>query len=293
MTLIMVMVMAFSFSGKIGAVEAVPQASDSAVVATDSGIIVRIIEVEKQRDNLTEPVKSKSRLEQTLDSQVVTSIWPFNFLKVGIRQAVSNGVQANTIVLLLLFPLVAGFVAFSRNVIGIKGFGIFSPAVVSVAFLSTGVTAGLILFFAIIAAALVGRVVIRFLGKIPYMPRMAIIIWMVSFAVLGLLLLSPFLNLAPLTSLGIFPVLLFVLLAETFIEVQIKHTLQAAVTMTVETLILALVSFFVMSSFWIQELVLLNPEISALAILLTDVLIGRYTGLRLLEMWRFRELLKS
>ena len=286
----------FVFYGQIRAAEA----SMSAVVdgreveaSESANIVVKIVEVDPVRDDLTEPARAKSRLEQVLDSQVVDSVWPFNFLKMGIRGAVSRGVPANTIVLLLLFPLVASLVAFSRNVVGVKGFGIFTPAVVSVAFLSTGVTAGLILFFAIIVAALLGRMGIRKLGRIPYMPRMAILVWLVSFAVLGLLLASPILGLAPLVSLGIFPVLLFVMLAETFIEVQIKRTFGAAVTMTLETLILSLIAFFVMSSFFVQELVLLNPEISALAVVLVDILIGKYSGLRLLEILRFKELLKN
>jgi len=184
-------------------------------------------------------------------------------------------------------------VAFSRNVIGLKGFGIFTPAVVSVAFLATGIVAGLVLFGAIVLAATLGRMWVRAWIRMPYLPRMAVIIWMVSMATLLLLLVSPQLKLSALVNLGIFPVLLFVLLAETFIDAQIHRTTRAAVGMVVETLILALIAFFVMSSYWLQGLVLLNPEWSVLGILVLDFAIGRYSGLRLLEIWRFRELLKN
>ena len=42
-----------------------------------------------------------------------------NFLQQAIRQAVEKGVSANTIVLVLLFPLVAGLIAADQAFIGI------------------------------------------------------------------------------------------------------------------------------------------------------------------------------
>ena len=43
----------------------------------------------------------------------------------------------------------------------------------------------------------------------------------------------------------------------------------------------------------VQEWVLLNPEVAVLLILVADWVIGSYKGLRLLEVWRFRKLIKS
>jgi hypothetical protein len=122
---------------------------------------------------------------------------------------------------------------------------------------------------------------------------MAFLIWLVSLSVLGLLVLAPTLRVLALGDLGIFPILLFVLLAETFIDAQITRTVEAAVIMTVETLVLALLAFYIISSFLVQALVLLHPEVTALTILIFDLLIGKYTGLRLLEVWRFRDLLNK
>lgn len=263
--------------------------TSSALEATPAATVQPTPEV---KTDLTQPTESKSRLERLLDEQYVSSTWPNNFLKVGIRKAIGGGVPANTIVLLLLFPLVAVLVAFSRNVIGINGFGIFTPAVVSVAFLATGITAGLVLFLAIIGTATLVRMTIRKVS-LPYLPRMAVLIWGVSMAILGLLIAAGMVGMDSLINLGIFPILLFVLLAETFIDAQITRTIETATLMTVETLILALIAFFIMSSHTVQNIVLLHPEISVLAILMADFIIGRYRGLRLLEIWRFRELLKN
>jgi hypothetical protein len=250
----------------------------SPVLAIDSGLVGSRVD--------------QVKLEQLLSTQEVKTTWPANFLKVAVRKAVEGGVPANTVVLLLLFPLVAVLVAFSRNVVGVNGFGIFTPAVLSVAFLSTGIVTGLLLFGVILVTATISRLLIRRV-KLPYLPRMAFLIWLVSLSVLGLLVLAPTLRVLALGDLGIFPILLFVLLAETFIDAQITRTVEAAVIMTVETLVLALLAFYIISSFLVQALVLLHPEVTALTILIFDLLIGKYTGLRLLEVWRFRDLLNK
>ncbi len=234
---------------------------------------------------------SRSRIELALDREVTSPVW-LNPLKVGIKNAINHGVSVNTIVLLLLFPLTAALVAFSRQVIGLNGFGIFIPALVSVAFLSTGVLAGLVLFLAIIIAAVTARYVVNRL-KLPYLPRMSVLIWVVVMVVLILLIVSPFLSLDRLVGLGIYPVLLFIMLAESNIEAQITRTWQTAALMTGETIAIAIVASALMGTVAIQEWVLLNPEVAVLSILGLDFLIGKYKGLRLLEIWRFRKLIKG
>lgn len=213
-------------------------------------------------------------------------------LRYGIHNAVAAGVDVNTIALLLLFPLVATMVAFSRQVIGVNGFGIFTPALVTVAFAATGIPAGLLLFGAIMLTATVGRFLISKV-KMPYLPRMAVLIWGISLGVLALVLLAPTIGLLKLVTFGIFPILLFVMMAETYIEAQITRTWQTAALMTGETLAIAIVGSLIIGMGALQRLVLTYPEISVLTIVILDYIIGRYKGLRLLEMWRFRQLLKA
>lgn len=263
-------------------------ATSEAELATTSGIVE---ETRQEAADLTSE-GTKSRLERVLDENPVTGNLAVNFLKVAIREAVSRGVPPNTIVLLILFPLVAALIAAARHIVGLQGFGIFTPAVISVAFLATGVTVGVLMFVAIMVVATLARMVIRRL-RLPSLPRMALLLWFVSLGVLGLLLASPWLNLATLMNVSIFPILLLVLLAETFIEVQVTQSFRAALRLTVETFILALLSFMVLSTQALQTWVLLNPEIAILGVAGIDVLIGRYAGLRLLEMYRFRKLLED
>ena len=265
-------------------------ASDSAEVNASTSATTVVKERLRASEDFTKPEVSKGRLERALDSKTVDKLTPLNGLSWAIRQAVNRGVPANTIVLLILFPLVAALIAAARHIVGLQGFGIFTPAVISVAFLATGVVSGLLMFVGIILFATVARIILKKL-KMPTMPRMALLLWFVTLGLLGLLLVSPYLNLESLLKLNIFPILLLILLAETFIDVQITRNLRDAVYLTIETLLLALLSFLVLSTQSLQEWVLLNPEIAVLGIGLTDWLIGKYSGLRLMEMWRFRKML--
>lgn len=242
--------------------------------------------------DLTVPSQEGDRLTKLMNGQRLTGWWGKDVLKLAMRKAVSEGVSPNTLVLLFLFPLVAGMVAFSRQVVGVSGFGMITPALLSVAFLSTGGLVGLVLLLFILGVAILGRVLIKKV-KVPYFPKLAILIWVVSMGVLLLLLMSPTIGLTRLMSVGIFPIMLFVLLAETFIEAQITRSLSTSMLMTMETVILALIAYKVMSAFWIQSWVILHPEVSVTGILVLDFLIGKYKGLRLLEIWRFRKLLKK
>jgi hypothetical protein len=225
-------------------------------------------------------------LENTNDE---FKVW--HALKWAIRKSVERGMSANTVVLVLMFPLVTALIAASRHILGLQGFGIFTPAIVAVGFLATGLMMGFLLFLVIILAATLGRVLIRRL-KLAYLPRTSLMLWFVSLTVVGLLLVAPLINLKDMANLSIFPILLMVLLAETFIEVQSKRSMSQAVEMTLETLLLASICYFVMNLEVVQKLVVMNPELMLISVALFNIFLGKFDGLRLLEYWRFRRLMK-
>lgn len=233
-------------------------------------------------------------LEKLLKDQKLGSVWPKNPVKYAIRGAVKSGVPANTIVLLLLLPFIAFVIAFSRNIIGIRGFGIFLPAALSVTFVATGPVVGIGLFLVIVVISTVIRMVLRKLKiKLQYLPRMAFILWGVVVGVLGVLFAAPVLNSSQLSNVSIFAVLILILLAEDFIRVQLGKSVRTALSLTMETLILAVISYFFLTLKPLQDFVLLNPETSLLAVGLSDIILARYSGMRVMEIFRFRKLIRS
>lgn len=207
-----------------------------------------------------------------------------NIFQQLVQQAIASGVSVETIVLLLLLPLVVSVVAAARHFIGFRGFGILIPATISVVLAATGIINGILVFLTILIVATFARIVLRKL-KLQYLPRMALVLWFVS---LGVLLMIFFFS----TTISIFPILILILLAENFIEVQIERSFREAVQLTFETLIIALAGWLVLSFKALQQFALTRPEIVILIPLVFNIILGRFTGLRLLEHWRFRRLLR-
>jgi len=233
-------------------------------------------------------------LEKLLREQVVGPAWPLNPIKHAIRGSVDAGVPTNTIVLLLLLPFVAMIIAAARHVVGLRGFGIFLPAALSVVFLSTGPIMGILLFLVIVTFSTLMRIMMRRASiKLQYLPRMALMLWFVVLGVLGILFLAPVVNRPELSNVSIFSVLILVLLAEDFSKVQLGKSAKVAVNLTTETLILALVSYAFLTFEGLQNYALLNPESYLLLVAFANYLLGKYVGLRLAEYWRFRKLITS
>lgn len=253
--------------------------------------VVTPVPTSEPRPDLTQE-ETIGPLEKLLDAQELGSVWPYNPVKYAIRGAVESGVPANTIVLLLLLPVVAAVIAATRHIVGLRGFGIFLPAALSVVFLATGPVVGIGLFLVIVSVSVGVRMFLRrFKIKLQYLPRMALILLFVVVAVLVLLFAAPFIKQPSLTNVSIFPILILVLLAEDFTKVQMGKSARTAINITTESLILALVSFVFLTSETLQRFAIMNPEILLLSVAMFDVLMGKYVGLRFAEYWRFRKLI--
>jgi hypothetical protein len=122
---------------------------------------------------------------------------------------------------------------------------------------------------------------------------MALILWFVAFGILGILFASPYINYPRLENVSIFPVLVLTLLTEDFTKIQAGKSAKTAFRLTFETLLLSLVAYIFLTFKAFQEYVLLNPEITLLVTFVINILLGRYIGLRFMEYYRFRKLIRS
>lgn len=292
--IVLLLFVAFGVAGiRPGSVLA--QTPKGSPVATASAEPTSVPTPEPPRVDITQKTsETLGPLEVLLKNQELGEVWPENPVKYAIRGAVSAGVPANTIVLLLLLPFIAFVIAFSRNVVGIRGFGIFLPAALSVVFVATGPIVGIGIFLVIVAVSTAIRMVLRKLKlRLQYLPRMSFILWAAVVGVLGILFLAPVIKFPDLANVSIFAVLIMVLLAEDFIRVQLGKSAKTALSLTFETLILALISFFFLTLKPLQAYVLLNPELSLLGVAIGDLILGKYTGLRVMEFYRFRKLINQ
>ncbi|MBP8591435.1 hypothetical protein KBI33_03170 [Candidatus Shapirobacteria bacterium] len=247
----------------------------------------------KAAAKLTETTEEvRGRLESILDKQKLGPLAVTNFIKYAIRQATGRGIPLNTIVLVFLVPVAATLIAFFRYVIGFAGFGIFTPVMISVAFIATGLTQGLVLFLTILFTAILFRFLTRRL-RTHFLARMSLLLLFISLGVFGLFYFGPKLGFPQVADISIFPILIIILLVENFMEILIGKSRHEAFQMTWQTLLIAIVGFYLFRWSWLQEQVLLHPEAIFLLVILANLFLGRYTKLRLLEYPRFRSIAKS
>jgi 7 transmembrane helices usually fused to an inactive transglutaminase len=267
-----------------------PEATLSGEIATPSGIVEKRVE---EKTDLTQPTgETKNKLEKLLEENPVGELRWDNFLRYSVTRAVKNGVPVNTVVLILLFPLVVAMVTAARHLIGVRGAGILTPALLSVAFLATGIWAGVALFIIILMVTVIGKTVLGGL-KMQYLPRVSLLLWVVSAGVFLTLFGASIWNISQLVTIGIFPILILMLLAETFIDLQAGRSGSDARALIFQTFILAMISSLILGSELVQRAVLMSPEIIFFGVAIFDLFMGRYTGLRLSEYLMYRGIAKE
>ncbi len=128
--------------------------------------------------------------------------------------------------------------------------------------------------------------------RLLYLPRIALMITTVSISMLVLFYFSARMPNLSLISVSIFPILILIMLSEEFVKVQIEEGVKNALILTGETLILSIISFYIVNWDMMRNLLLSYPEI-ILITFIVNLLLGKWTGLRLWELYRFREVSKA
>ncbi len=235
---------------------------------------------------------AENRLQDLLDQQQIGPLQPLNLLQHAVRRAVASDIPITTVAFLLLFPLIATVIAFARHIVGLSGLSMYAPAALSVALISIGIVPGTILFLGIILFGTVSKTILtRF--KLPYLPRTAMVLWSVSLGVFGLLMISTSISFFPLSILNVFALLILILLSENFLELQASLSPSAAMQRVFETFVLGFLCALILGSEIIQSIAILYPEVTLVVIAITNIVIGRYLGLRFTELLRFRSIIET
>lgn len=203
-----------------------------------------------------------------------------------------EGVPFDTVVLLLMLPVIATFIALLRQVVGVKAFGVYTPLIVTFAFLATnGVKYGIAIFATIILVGMLSRLALKSL-RLLYLPRVAIMLTIVAIAILFMLTIGGGFRRTGLASVSIFPILIMITLVEKFITVQIEKGDRVAVMLAAETLVISILGFYIASWPMLISFIVTYPWIVILTIPM-NLVIGKWTGLRITEYVRFREIIKN
>lgn len=200
-------------------------------------------------------------------------------------RAVRAQVPLQALNLILILPVIATIIVVARVLIGVESFGTFAPVIVSLAFVTTGLQWGVIIFTVIVTFGALVRTSLQRL-RLQLVSRLAILIATVAGAMAGLTVLGASLGIGPLINISIFPMVIMSSVIENFAASQFELGTREAVRLTVNTLFLACLCYLAIARAGLQSVVLAFPEIIAGAILL-NILLGKFRGLRLLEYLRF------
>ena len=205
---------------------------------------------------------------------------------------IHQGVPLETVILILMLPIIATFIAFLRQVLGIKAFGVYTPLIVTFAFLATnGLKYGIAIFAIVLFVGMLMRFVLKPF-RLLYLPRVAIMLTAVAIFMLGILVVGGEFRRTGLAAVSIFPILIMITIVEKFVAIQIEKGNKVAMILAAETLVISVLGFYIASSKILINLLINHPWIVLLTIPF-NVLLGKWTGLRISEYYRFRKIIKN
>jgi len=200
-------------------------------------------------------------------------------------------ISFNILQFLLVIPLGVLVVTIFRNVIGLNTFGTFLPALMAMSIQNTGLLPGLFIFSFVILLTVLGRYPLEKLGLL-HTPKLAIMMIFVIISLLAIAVLSnlPFLEFIPsLNSASLFPIAILTITSERFALTLAEEGLKKTSLIMTQTLVVMVFCYIVISSIALQAFMISFPEL-LLAVTAMNLWIGSWTGIRIMELIRFRSL---
>ena len=189
---------------------------------------------------------------------------------------------------LLLIPVAALVVVFMRILVGVRTSGTFMPVLIALAFIQTTLVVGLLIFLSLVGIGLWIRSYLSALNLL-LVARVAAVIIVVILLMAVLAIASYKLGLDQALTVTFFPT---VIVAWTIERMSILWEEEGGQEVLIQgggSLLVAVMAYLAMSTQIVEHLTFNFPELM-LSLLGVILLLGKYTGFRLSELYRFRDL---
>ena len=188
--------------------------------------------------------------------------------------------------ILLLVPIGTLIIGFLRNMIGFPTFGVFMPVLMALAFRSTGLGYGLSIFAGIL---LVGYAVRCGLDRLRLLlvPRMSVIVTLVIACFTFLALAGNKFGMREFMAVGLLPFVILTMVIERFFVLVEEAGIREGLRTAAGSAAVSIIAYGIISWEPLQLTFFVYPELLA-AVAAVQILLGRYTGYRLSELFRFR-----
>lgn len=192
---------------------------------------------------------------------------------------------------ILLVPIGTLIVVLMRILVGLKTSGTFMPVLMALAFLQTHLLPGLVIFVTIVSIGLWIRSVLSRLNLL-LVARISSVVIVVVGIMAGMSILSYKMGMQQSMSVTFFPM---IILAWTIERMSILWEEEGPLDVVVSgggSLLVAVISYLAMTNRYIEHLTFNFPEL-LLCVLGFTLLLGQYTGYRLLELRRFKPMIED
>ena len=194
----------------------------------------------------------------------------------------------NTLAVLLLLPVGALITAVFRNMVGVSTYGTFTPALLALSFLYSDLVTGLVVFVMVLTIGLAVRAMLERL-KLLMVPRLSVMLTVVVLCLVMAVSILDHLGLTPSARAVIFPLVIITMLLERFYICREEDGAKTAWKLLGGTVAVASCCLLILAWQELGRTFLSFPELELLVASVL-LLIGRYSGYRLTELIRFRDL---
>ena len=201
---------------------------------------------------------------------------------------IEHGVSQMVLEILISMCIVSTIVSIARYLIGNKTYGIYAPIILAIAYSYTGLKYGLAITLVVILTSLLSYSILKKI-RMHYITRIATNYTILSIVLVGFFILIDIFGLG-LENMSNIPPLAFICIAalsDFFIKQYVKKSFKSSIITLLETILVAIVGWFVITRSLISDYVLNNLWVIPMLVIV-NILLGMYKSLRFKELFRFR-----
>lgn len=215
------------------------------------------------------------------------------------------GVSEEMLIILFSFPFIATIIGIARYYIGVKTFNLYSPILLTLAYyllmtdlegdytkkVVLGGVLGVFFTTIVILTSIITHNLLKSI-RLHFFPKISLGISLITIALTLTLIFLYYFELVEKGSINITSLVLIAAVSEHFINTYNKKNLKISLKLSIETILLSIFCYLFIAAQPVQHLLLNRPELMIINIPM-NYMIGKFKGLRLNEMLRFRDILED